>query len=73
MQIITGGIDIYGLSIPLKDTYRILKDLLSVELGVQIIEFIFAPVVPRNPRQQIADHSPTTIPPRSDIDCWPVW
>lgn len=41
MQIITGGIDIYGLSIPLKDTYRILKDLLSVELGVQVIEFIF--------------------------------
>lgn len=41
IQIITGGIDIYGLTIPLDNQYKILKQLLSVELGVQVIEFIF--------------------------------
>jgi bacteriorhodopsin len=40
-QIITGVIDIYGISLPVEDNYSILQELLQVELGVQVIELIF--------------------------------
>lgn len=40
-QIITGVIDIYGINLPVSDNYKILQELLQVELGVQIIELIF--------------------------------
>lgn len=40
-QIITAGIDIYGLNLPIDDNFNILKELLQIELGVQVIELIF--------------------------------
>ncbi len=41
VQILTGGIDVYGLTINLPDSYKIYSELLKIELGVQIIELIF--------------------------------
>jgi bacteriorhodopsin len=41
IQFITGLINIYGLTIDVKGNKKIIKDILKVELGVQIIEFIF--------------------------------
>jgi len=41
VQIIVGVIDFWGLSIDVKETKNMFKDLLKVELGVQIVEFIF--------------------------------
>lgn len=41
IQIITAGIDIYGLNLPIDDNFNILKELLQIELGVQVIELIF--------------------------------
>jgi hypothetical protein len=41
IQLITGVIDILGLSIDVPDNKIIFKDLLKVELFVQSIEFIF--------------------------------
>jgi bacteriorhodopsin len=41
IQFIVGIIDIYGLTIPLSSNYKLLKNLLGAELGVQIVEFIF--------------------------------
>jgi bacteriorhodopsin len=38
VQIITGIIDVLGLRIPIEDDDEVLKDLLRLELGVQIIE-----------------------------------
>jgi bacteriorhodopsin len=40
-QLITSLIDIYGLSLPVGDNFNILKQLLEVELGVQVIELLF--------------------------------
>jgi bacteriorhodopsin len=40
-QVITSLVDVYGLSLKVDDKYNILKQLLSVELGVQVIELIF--------------------------------
>jgi len=41
IQFITGIIDVYGLTIPIPLDKSIFKDLLKVELSVQMIEFIF--------------------------------
>ena len=41
VQIIVGVLDFWGLSIDVKETKNMFKDLLKVELGVQIVEFIF--------------------------------
>jgi hypothetical protein len=41
VQIIVGVVDFWGLSINVKETKNMFKDLLKVELGVQIVEFIF--------------------------------
>lgn len=41
IQAITSVIDVYGISLPLSDNYTILKELLTVELGVQLIELLF--------------------------------
>lgn len=41
IQLLTTGIDIYGLKLNVNDNFYILKELLSVELGVQIVELIF--------------------------------
>lgn len=41
IQLITGGIDIWGLTIPILDNFSIYRDLLKIELGVQTIELIF--------------------------------
>ena len=40
-QAITSLVDIYGITLPVNDNFMILRDLLEVELGVQIIEMIF--------------------------------
>jgi hypothetical protein len=41
IQILTAGIDVWGLTIPLPDNYSIYHDLLKIELGVQTVELIF--------------------------------
>ena len=41
IQFIVGLINIYGLNIDIKDNKKIIKDILKLEFGVQIIEFIF--------------------------------
>jgi len=41
VQFIVGIINIYGLNIDVTDDKRIFKDILKLEFGVQIIEFIF--------------------------------
>lgn len=41
IQFITGLVDIWGLHIKVPEDKNIFRDLLKVELGVQIIEFIF--------------------------------
>jgi len=41
IQFIVGLINIYGLNIDVKNNKKIIKDILKLELGVQIIEFIF--------------------------------
>lgn len=41
IQIITAFVDYIGLKIPVGDNYTILKEILTVELGVQIVELIF--------------------------------
>lgn len=41
VQIIVGVVDFWGLTIDVKETKNMFKDLLKVELGVQIVEFIF--------------------------------
>jgi bacteriorhodopsin len=41
IQFIVGLINIYGLNIDISDNKKIIKDILKLELGVQIIEFIF--------------------------------
>lgn len=41
IQFITALIDIYGIQLPVKDNYSILKEILQVELGVQLIELVF--------------------------------
>jgi bacteriorhodopsin len=41
IQVITSIIDVYGITLPLNDNHLILRDLLQVELGVQVIEMIF--------------------------------
>ncbi len=41
IQMLTAIIDIYGISLPVEDNYYILKEILQVELGVQVIELIF--------------------------------
>jgi bacteriorhodopsin len=40
-QAITGLVDIYGLTIDVEKEFEIFKQLLALETGVQIIEFIF--------------------------------
>jgi bacteriorhodopsin len=41
IQLITGVIDIWGLTIPIPENYLIYSDLLKIELGVQFIELLF--------------------------------
>ena len=41
IQFLVGLINIYGLNINVPDNKKIIKDILKLELGVQIIEFIF--------------------------------
>ncbi len=41
VQLITGIVDIYGLSIPVPPEKQIFKELLGIELSVQTIEFIY--------------------------------
>ncbi len=41
IQFITGAVDVYGLQIPVGDNYSILQQILIVEVGVQLIEFLF--------------------------------
>jgi bacteriorhodopsin len=41
IQFITGGIDTWGLGLSIPDKHLIFKDILTVELTVQIIEAIF--------------------------------
>ena len=41
IQLLTTGIDIWGLSIPTDPKYKILKQLLQLEIVVQIVESIF--------------------------------
>ena len=41
IQLLTGVIDIWGLSLPVTDNYLIYRDLLKIELGVQFIELLF--------------------------------
>ena len=41
IQFIVGLINIYGVNINVTNNNKIIKDILKVELGVQIIEFIF--------------------------------
>ncbi len=41
IQLLTGLIDIYGITLPVEDNFNILKDILKVELGVQTIELLF--------------------------------
>lgn len=48
VQVITGIIDIFGINIPIPETKRIFKDLLKVELGVQVVELIFYVWMVRN-------------------------
>lgn len=40
-QIATAVVDVYGLQLPVDDNFTILKDILTVELGVQLVELIF--------------------------------
>jgi bacteriorhodopsin len=41
IQFITALVDVYGIQLPVKDNYSILKEILQVELGVQLIELVF--------------------------------
>lgn len=41
IQLITSLVDYFGLQINVGDNYNILKEILTVELGVQLIELIF--------------------------------
>lgn len=41
IQVLTGGIDIWGLTIPVQNNFNIYRDLLKIELGVQTVELIF--------------------------------
>jgi bacteriorhodopsin len=41
IQVLTGGIDIFGLTIPVQNNFNIYRDLLKIELGVQTVELIF--------------------------------
>jgi len=41
IQILTGGIDVWGLTIPVHNNFNIYRDLLKIELGVQTVELIF--------------------------------
>jgi bacteriorhodopsin len=41
IQFITAIIDIFGIALPVDNSFQILKDILKVELGVQTIELIF--------------------------------
>lgn len=41
VQFLTGIADIWGLTIKVSDQFQIFKQLLTIELGVQIVEFIY--------------------------------
>jgi bacteriorhodopsin len=41
IQFITGIVNVYGITLPVKDNFKILEDILKLELGVQTIELIF--------------------------------
>jgi bacteriorhodopsin len=41
IQLLTGGIDVWGLTIPVQNNFNIYRDLLKIELGVQTVELIF--------------------------------
>ena len=41
IQILTGGIDVWGLTIKLPDNYKIYNELLQIELGIQAVELLF--------------------------------
>jgi bacteriorhodopsin len=41
VQLIVGLIDFWGLTIDVTEDQNIFKDLLKLELGIQIVEFIF--------------------------------
>ena len=40
-QFIVGIINVYGLNLKVPDNKKIFKDILKLEFGIQIIEFIF--------------------------------
>lgn len=41
IQLITGGIDVYGLRLDVPEKFKKFKDLLKIELGVQTVELFF--------------------------------
>ncbi len=41
VQLITTCIDVWGLKLPVEPRYKILKELLQLEIVVQIVEFLF--------------------------------
>ena len=41
IQFIVGIINVYGLNLDIPNDKKIFKDILKLEFGVQIIEFIF--------------------------------
>jgi len=41
LQFITGMIDIWGLNLEVPETYNVFRQLLAIELVVQVIEFVF--------------------------------
>lgn len=41
LQFLTALVDVYGLQLPVGDNYMILKEILQLELGVQVIELTF--------------------------------
>jgi bacteriorhodopsin len=41
IQFLTGGIDVYGLSIEVPESKNIFRELLQIELAVQTVEFVY--------------------------------
>ncbi len=41
IQFVTGVIDVYGLSIIVPESKQIFRELLQIELGVQVVEFVY--------------------------------
>lgn len=41
IQFLTGGVDVYGLSIEVPEDKKIFRELLQIELAVQTVEFVY--------------------------------